>query len=877
MLKLTSFFVSMALAYFPGEHLSAAEHPDPLGSLCLQSLTASLDVLTKATSEQDRGNQIRYLAWLAMGDSVLTTCPGVWHDQIVALLAKRPAKPKDDLPERWVKLIDGDAVGAVAGLTATSEEARALRAIAEQNPALIDLAKDHSAIAFQAALTAASALSRGSLIPVIRSDERRVDLSLEASAIINGGCTLDMPRAVADWIALSTWVLGKPVEVAPGASNLIKIGAITSALDALRATKNPAAGTHPAYARHVMERGYPLYVMELMAERRECETYAAWLSGPVHDLEAVHPTPVMLARALVGAPRDVVDGYRNQPGDVADAATAQRCATLLSDALADDWGGQHLGWCGALSYLALVAPEVAAPLVKQAAAKWPGGVAAPQVGGLELLAEAAWQSYTTAEVYPLVAAAAKRNPWEYAFAYRERVMNAQLPALRHVANWKPAAEWVQDTVDVAALPFPQAPTPAPESFSITWTGMVEVPTAGTWWFGVESDDDGYLHVGPTLIQNRGAHGMQVHGGEITVAAGPQPLTLEYVQRFMGAGCRLLWHKAGDQPSVIPATALSHGADHAPGLAAAYTRLGDATQLGRLLVPGGDELVAWVAAHPRNLRGPEFLGLMFAYQKCYDDALPLLLMLQGEPTKADKSSVMLVASLLLGTTPRIDEALPLLVKDGMIGQDMYQCWSGLWVIRKAGRQADTLTVLEGNWDKWAPMALIQRAFLEADTGQFDKIDDLQAAVRSKMRMQPFQRGTLLMAEIAFGQLAGKPMPDVAAVHALIDQYEIPRAPALACEVLLGQIDLAAAHTEATALKSNGFVTTAEGMRAMMEGRWDDAHQLLETFGATDPDNSLAWLAKGIALRIAQLPAAEREKIPKLPKVIPPPAPPKENNF
>ena len=672
MLKLTACLLStVSLVYLP-----AAEHPDPLASIRMQSLTASLDSLSKATSEQDHGNQIRYLAWLALGDSVLTTCPGAWHDQLVALLAKRPAKPKDDLPERWAKLVDGDAVGAVAGLTATTEEARALRAIAEQNPALIDLKKDHSAIAFQAAISAASALSRGSLIPSVRSDERRVDLALEASAIMNGGGSLDIPRAVENWVALATWVLGKPVVIAPGSSDLLKIGTITGALDELRKAPHPAAGTHPAYARHVMERGYPLYVMVLMKERAACETYAAWLGGPVRDLEAVHPTPVMMARALVGAPRDVVDGYRNQPGDVADAATAKRCAALLSDALADDWGGQHLGWCGAISYLALVAPDVAAPLVKQAAAKWPGGVSAPQVGGLELLAEAAWQSYATAEVYPLVAAAAKRNPWEYAFAYRNRVMNPQLPALRHVANWKPDAEWVQDTVDVAALPFPQAPTPAPESFSITWTGTVAVPSAGTWWFGVESDDDGYLHVGPTLIQNRGAHGMQVHGGEITVAAGPQPLTLEYVQRFMGAGCRLLWHKAGEQPSVIPATALSHGADHAPGLAAAYTRLEGETQLGRLLVPGGDELVAWAVAHPRNLQAPEFLGLMFAYQKCYDDALPLLLALHGEPTKANQSSAMLVASLLLGATPRIDEALPLIAKDGMINQDMYQCWSGL---------------------------------------------------------------------------------------------------------------------------------------------------------------------------------------------------------
>ena len=873
MCKLTAcLFLIISLVYLP-----AAERPESLSSLRLQSLTASLDALSKATSEQDHGDQIRCLAWLALGDSVLTTCPGAWRDQIVELLAKRPAKPTDDLPERWVKLVEGDAVGAVAGLTATTEEARALRAIAEQNPALIDLTKDHSAIALQAAISAASALSRGSLIPLVQPDDLRVDLALETSAIVHGGGSLDIPHAVKNWVALSTWVLGKPVMVAPGASHLMTIGAITGALDELRKAQSPAAGTHPAYARHVMERGYPLYVIVLMEERAACETYAEWLSGPVRHLESVRPTPVMMARALLGAPADVVDGYRNRPGDVADAATATRCASLLSDALADEWGGQHLGWCGAISYLALVAPDVAAPLVQQAAAKWPGGVTAPQVGGLELLAEAAWQSYTTAAVHPLVAAAAKRNPWEYAFAYRDRVMNAQLPALRHAANRKPDAEWVQGTVDVASLPFPQAPTPAPLSFSITWTGIVDVPTAGTWWFGVESDDDSYLHVGPTLIQNRGAHGMQVHGGEITLAAGPQPLMLEYVQRFMGAGCRLLWHKEGEQPSVIPATALSHGVDRAPGLAAAYTRLDGEAQLGRLLVPGGDELVAWMAAHPRNLRAVEFLGLMFAYQKCYDDALPLLLTLQGETAKAAGSTSMLIAALLLGSTPRIDEALPLIAKKWMIGQDRYQGWHCLWVIRKAGRQADTLTALHGRWDPGSTMADVQRAFLVADTGQFEQVDTIHKAVRSTLQMQPFQRGTLLMAEIALGQLAGKPLADAAAVHALIDQYKIPRALALACDVLLGTVDLAAARTEATALNCAGIITTAEGMRAMMEGRWDDAQRILETFGAAEPDNVMAWMAKGLAVRIAQMSTTERVKLPKLLKTTPPPAPLNGNNF
>ena len=840
---------------------------DPAASMRVRALASVLTSLADSSRPEDQATALRCLAWLSLGDTRRTTCADAWSDEITIRLAKRPAAPADDLPERWIKLVRGDAAGAVAGLTSVTEEARALHAIAMQDPSLVTVSRDRTAIALQAAISAASALKRPSLFPEFDLRDPRLDACFETVAVFDAGSELDLHQALVQWEELATWILQAPVDIPAGAGPLVRMGAISGALDRLRTSGDPALGLRRQLAWHVLDRCYSLFALHLWFERQKGD-YASWLARRRPELEAVGTPPVLLARALLSTMRDTVDWYQNARGDVPDKQSVADCAKLLTGALTDGWGGQRIGWCATLAYLAVADPEAAAPLVERAVALWPGGAAAPEPGGLETLAEAAWQSSTMTALHPLLESAVRRDPWEYAFAYRARQQDPALPVLR-VDGRAIDATWVQEAVDIASLPFPQAPEG--EFFTITWSGTVEIPVAGRWWFGVESDDDAFLRVGPALIQNRGAHGMQRRGTSVQLPAGPQPLRLEYVNRFMGAGCRLLWGGPGLERGAVPATALSHGEARTPGLMAAYSHLMTQEAVGSVLAPSA-ELAAWANAHPRSMRAQVALAEQYTYHLRYDETESPLLRLNEEPGLSFQTGILWIPTLLLGKTVRVDEAIPYIRRYGTLGFDDRQTWRGLWAVRKAGRQVDVLAAL-GDIRPGDHKRNLPRAFLEAEACAFGAEPNIARAVRAEHEIGSYARGYLLLAEIAYKPLSGKTQADSAEVHGLVERHGLPKEVALACDVVLGTTSPAIAREEVKGLEEPGVIVLAEGLRAMMEGRWDEAKRLLEAHAVGAPDQAHGWMAKGIASWIARTPAAERDRLPRIApvpaKAVPPP--------
>jgi hypothetical protein len=92
-----------------------------------------------------------------------------------------------------------------------------------------------------------------------------------------------------------------------------------------------------------------------------------------------------------------------------------------------------------------------------------------------------------------------------------------------------------------------------------FTGWIDVPTAGTWTFFLNSDDGSRLKIGAaTVVSNDGLHGMVEASGAISLAAGRHAFRVEFFERSGGAGVIASWQGPGVAKSVIPAANLLHG-------------------------------------------------------------------------------------------------------------------------------------------------------------------------------------------------------------------------------------------------------------------------------------------------------------------------------
>jgi hypothetical protein len=92
-----------------------------------------------------------------------------------------------------------------------------------------------------------------------------------------------------------------------------------------------------------------------------------------------------------------------------------------------------------------------------------------------------------------------------------------------------------------------------------FTGWVEVPTAGEWTFGTNSDDGSALYIGEQIVVlNDGLHGMVERTGSIGLEAGWHQLRVEFFERGGGAGLIILAGGPDTTYDVIPEARLAHG-------------------------------------------------------------------------------------------------------------------------------------------------------------------------------------------------------------------------------------------------------------------------------------------------------------------------------
>lgn len=96
-----------------------------------------------------------------------------------------------------------------------------------------------------------------------------------------------------------------------------------------------------------------------------------------------------------------------------------------------------------------------------------------------------------------------------------------------------------------------------DNFSVRWTGMLDVPTAGTYTFTTIADDGTRLVVGGiqaiSNLQDQAA--TSVASKPISLIAGRHRIVLEYYERLGSASVELRWSGPGIPEEVIPASRL----------------------------------------------------------------------------------------------------------------------------------------------------------------------------------------------------------------------------------------------------------------------------------------------------------------------------------
>lgn len=100
-------------------------------------------------------------------------------------------------------------------------------------------------------------------------------------------------------------------------------------------------------------------------------------------------------------------------------------------------------------------------------------------------------------------------------------------------------------------------TPYRTHFYARWTGRLTILNPGRYTFYTDSDDGSRLFIDEEqVLDNAGLHGMVEKAGEISLAAGPHSIRIEFFQNEGPCGFRLLWSAAGMDKKIIPAEVLS---------------------------------------------------------------------------------------------------------------------------------------------------------------------------------------------------------------------------------------------------------------------------------------------------------------------------------
>jgi hypothetical protein len=433
----------------------------------------------------------------------------------------------------------------------------------------------------------------------------------------------------------------------------------------------------------------------------------------------------------------------------------------------------------------------------------------------------------------LLASAQRNNPWDQHLREQQMWLQPGHPRVApDAASWKPDATWIDPVIDHGKTPWKNSPQQiGGYCFIARWQGWLRIPADGTYRFTIDADDGARLEVGP-LALDAWCEGSHRRTGQATFSAGWHPLDLGYFQGWGGTKLRLLWQPPGaDKAAIVPAEALAHGPEHAPGLAAECR-----WHTSEFICPPQPDAahLAWLKEHPWMSRAWANAGTVFAVNRRFAEALPWL-DAAGHPISY---AATLRDHAILETAPqRSDEAIRHIIATG----DVRWNWSsyGENVVALAEdvirNNATGLLFNADGAPSWQNQPdqhqLLFLGMLALANGDFRAAWVMrESLLGSNNDYALFWWSDYLMCRletVALARLTNQPEPDLATIEDDLKRHDLTNLKDCerAWRYLNGTINAAAAAAEMNRPDDARMTWYFIGLQHLAEGRWDEARSAL----------------------------------------------------
>ena len=121
----------------------------------------------------------------------------------------------------------------------------------------------------------------------------------------------------------------------------------------------------------------------------------------------------------------------------------------------------------------------------------------------------------------------------------------------------PFHTWMVANIDVPHTPyergFPELGVDVLEDFGIRLRGQIEIETAGTYNFKIQSDDGGQLYInGELIVDNDGLNAFTIATGSVILEAGFHDIEIRYFQGpRTHIGLQWSWQPPGGVEAIVP--------------------------------------------------------------------------------------------------------------------------------------------------------------------------------------------------------------------------------------------------------------------------------------------------------------------------------------
>jgi hypothetical protein len=97
-------------------------------------------------------------------------------------------------------------------------------------------------------------------------------------------------------------------------------------------------------------------------------------------------------------------------------------------------------------------------------------------------------------------------------------------------------------------------TPLPRPYTVEWTGLIDIPTPGTWTFGLDLNGEAELWLDDQAVI-KGTTDNNPAEGQIALTAGQHRIRLHFLDNRGGSLIHLYWTPPAGEKQIVPTTAL----------------------------------------------------------------------------------------------------------------------------------------------------------------------------------------------------------------------------------------------------------------------------------------------------------------------------------